>query len=503
MPGFSPELFVHTLALIGTVILIASLLSGLVERSGLPQVAVFLALGAVIGPYGLGIVDVTVNSPILRVVATLSLALVLFTDAVSLNLAEVRSHKLLAFLVLGPGTILSAALISGASMWLLGVPLALAAMLGATLASTDPVLLRGIIRRPELSTPVRQALRIESGLNDAVLLPVILVGIAVTHQMAITGANWSKLALQMLVLSPAAGIVVALAAIGALEMVRRRLGVRRDYESLYSLGVAFGAFAAAESVHGSGFIAVFAAGLTVAALDVELCDCFLEYGETTAEMALLFTFVLFGISLIWQGLATVTPMALLFTALVFIIRPLAFFPALAFAHLPRKDRLLLGWLGPRGLSSLLLILLPVFAGVPGSEFLLSVCCLVVLCSVVLHGFSPLVIFRSTPERAGVAQAQLRTLNEPPAERSSTARSILEPTGASEEASGEYIDIAELRALKERDSKSVVLVDARSHRTYDESDYVLEGAVRVDPERAVAEAHRLNFPRNATLALFCA
>ena len=80
-------------------------------------------------------------------------------------------------------------------------------------------------------------------------------------------------------------------------------GVRRDYESLYSLGVAFAAFAAAEAVHGSGFLAAFAAGLTIAALDVELCDCFLEYGETTAEMALLFTFVLFGSSLIWSGSA--------------------------------------------------------------------------------------------------------------------------------------------------------------------------------------------------------
>src|SRR5262245_27237694 len=260
MPAFSPELFVSTLALIGAVIVIASLLSGLVERSGLPQVAVFLALGAVIGPYGLGIVDVTVESPILRVVATLSLALVLFTDAVSLNVSELRSHKLLAFLVLGPGTIASALLIAGAGMWLLKLPVALAMILGAALASTDPVLMRGIIRRPELSGTVRQALRIESGLNDAALLPIVLVAIAtVTHNAASSADSWPKLALHMVVLSPAAGIAVALAGIGALEMVRRKLGVRRDYESIYSLGIAFAAFAAAESVHGSGFNSAVAA----------------------------------------------------------------------------------------------------------------------------------------------------------------------------------------------------------------------------------------------------
>ena len=107
----------------------------------------------------------------------------------------------------------------------------------------------------------------------------------------------------MLLLSPAAGVAVGFAGVKALELVRKRIGVRRDYESIYSLGLAFAAYAAAESVHGSGFIAAFAAGLTISALDVELCDCFLEYGETTAEMALLFTFVLFGTSIIWSGVS--------------------------------------------------------------------------------------------------------------------------------------------------------------------------------------------------------
>jgi NhaP-type Na+/H+ or K+/H+ antiporter len=497
MPAFNPELFVSTLALIGAVIVIASLLSGLVDRSGLPQVAVFLALGALIGPYGLGIVDVTVDSPILRVVATLSLALVLFTDAVSLNVAELSTHKLLAFLVLGPGTIFSALLVSVASVWLLHIPVALAAMLGAALASTDPVLLRSILRRPELSPTVRQALRIESGLNDALLLPIILVGIAAAQHMAAAPADWARLALRMVVLSPAAGIVVALGAIGALELVRRKVGVRRDYESIYSLGIAFAAFAAAESVHGSGFIAAFAAGLTVAALDVELCDCFLEYGETTAEMALLFTFVLFGVSLIWTGLATATPVALLFTVVVFMSRPLAFFPALAFAQLPWRDRILLGWFGPRGLSSLLLILLPVFAGISGSNFLLSVCCLVVLFSVVLHGLSPLVLFRSRGKRG--SQEAVAPPQMAPAPAKQAPLPILDET----QTTSEFIDIAELRSLMQRDPKSVVLVDARSQRSYDESEYLLEGAVRIDPERAVADARRLNLPREAVLAVFCA
>src|SRR5919109_1185794 len=90
MSTMSTELFVVTLALVGVVIVIAALLSGLVERSGLPQVVVFLALGVVVGPAGFGLLDVTLTSPVLRVVATLSLVLVLFTDAIAIDLGEAR-----------------------------------------------------------------------------------------------------------------------------------------------------------------------------------------------------------------------------------------------------------------------------------------------------------------------------------------------------------------------------------------------------------------------------
>jgi NhaP-type Na+/H+ or K+/H+ antiporter len=430
-------------------------------------------------------------------------------DAVSLNVKDLKKHRFLGFLVLGPGTLLSAVLVAVASVWLLHIPVVLAAMLGAALASTDPVLLRSIIRSPQLSPAVRQALRIESGLNDVVLLPIILVGIAVATQSAhFTGAGWSKLALVMLILSPAAGIIVALCAIGALDLVRRRLGVRRDYESIYSLGIAFAAFAAAESVHGSGFIAAFAAGLTIAMLDVELCDCFIEYGETTAEMALLFSFVLFGISLIWQGIATATPLAFLFATLVILIRPLAFVPALAFAKLSWRDRAQLGWFGPRGLSSLLLILLPVFASVSGSGFLLSVCCLVVLCSVVLHGFSPMFLLRApntaTSQEPAVAATQ-PNINPPEI-------TTPKPANASKPAAlpilntlpdSEFITPEQVRTLQETAPDSVILVDARSRRSFDESPHLLDGAVRLDPDQAKNDARRQNLPRDAVIAVLCA
>ncbi|MBI3539777.1 MAG: cation:proton antiporter [Candidatus Eisenbacteria bacterium] len=152
------EHFDVILALIGMVVIVASLLSGALERRGVPLVAVFLALGVLLGPWGLGIVDIGFASPELRVIATLALALVLFTDAVSLNTRELGARRALLVRLLGPGTLIPAAILTLAAMWLLELPLAAAAILGAALASSDPVLLRGALRSKALPDDVRTAI---------------------------------------------------------------------------------------------------------------------------------------------------------------------------------------------------------------------------------------------------------------------------------------------------------------------------------------------------------
>jgi sodium/hydrogen antiporter len=493
MEPFSPQFFILTLALVGLAIIVAALLSGLIDRSDVPQVGVFLALGAILGPAGLGLLDVSLDSPILRVVATLSLVLVLFTDAVSLSIAEVRRHRLLAFLVLGPGTLLSAALIALAAWWLLDFSPPAAAMIGAALASTDQVMLRGLLRRPGLPEAVRLALRLESGLNDIVLLPIILVAMALSSHTGLDGLESARLALELLLLGPGAGVAVGLLALGALELVRRRTGVRRDYESLYSLGVAFAAYAAAEAVHGSGFLAAFCAGLTIAALDVELCDCFLEYGQTTAEMTLLFTFILFGSSLIWQGLLVLNGTTLLFAVVVVLIRPVAFFVSLFCTNLDSRSRLLIAWFGPRGLSSLLLILVPVFGAVPGTEPLFVICCLVVLLSVALHGSSLMLLGREEPPAAASANQIPATIPSSNPEG---------PQAATVESDSDRISMEELRALQSAGAP-VLIVDVRADTSFNSSEFQAQGALRIPPDQAVRRIAELNVPHETWIVLFCA
>ena len=482
------------LAIIGIVIVVSALLSGLIDKSGLPQVAVFIGIGAALGPWGLGVFTMTLDSPILRAVATLSLTLVLFTDAVTLNINEVRRNAPLAFRMLGPGTILCATLMAVAAWWLLGIQPASAAILGAALASTDPVLLRSLLRRRDISPVTRQALQLESGLNDVVLLPIVVVAIALTgHHVHSTG-GFARMGLGLFVLGPGAGIAIGLLGVAALDLVRKRTGVRRDYESLYSLGVAFSAYAAAEAVHGSGFLAAFAAGLTIAALDVELCDCFIEYGGVTAEMLLLFTFVIFGASLIWTGFSGLNVPTLIFAAFSVLIRVPVYLLSLIGSNVDRRGRLVIAWYGPSGLSSLLLVLLAVFAGLPGSDRLFAICSLIVLISIVVHGFSPMLLERIAGEREPEPAGPIQTPTEP--------RSLPVIVSDGPAVGPQSITLEELDQLQ-KSGEPLNILDVRTERSRETSDLQAQGSLRLPPDDVIPQARKLNLPKEAWLIAYCA
>jgi NhaP-type Na+/H+ or K+/H+ antiporter len=437
----------------------------------------------------------TLESPVLRVVAALSLTLVLFTDAVTLNIKEVKRDSGLAFRMLGPGTLLCAALTAFAAWWLLDIAPAPAAILGAALASTDPVLLRSLLQRRDISSDTRQALRLESGLNDVVLLPIVMVAITLTGEHNFATTSLPKMGFGLFILGPGAGIAIGLIAVAALDLIRKRTGVRRDYESLYSLGVAFSAFAAAEAVHGSGFLAAFAAGLTIAALDVELCDCFIEYGGVTAEMLLLFTFVIFGSSLIWTGFSEVNTRTIIFVIIALLVRIPVYLLSLIGSRVDRRGRFVIAWFGPSGLSSLLLILLPIFAGVPGSDRLFRICALIVLISVVVHGTSPMLLARFC------RQPEPEPLEPPVPEPVTEPRSL--PVLESGEAVGtQTVTLDELERLQKSGNK-VMILDVRTERSRDTSDSQADGSIRIVPENVVIQAQKLGLPKDAWLIAYCA
>jgi sodium/hydrogen antiporter len=191
----------------------------------------------------------------------------------------------------------------------------------------------------------------------------------------------------------------------------------------------------------------------------------------------------------------------------------AFIPALLPAHIPWRERGLIAWFGPRGLSSLLLVLLAVFGNVPGSRNLLTIACLVVLSSIVLHGFSPFLFLRSTKSggRESV-QSKRQDLNEFPAsvpiasEPQVTCSLACPSDGPSSSepqlSHSEYLDTAELVRL-EQASAPVVVVDARTDRSYNDSQLEIPGAVRLHPDHASLDAERLKLPFDTVLAVLCA
>jgi NhaP-type Na+/H+ or K+/H+ antiporter len=226
-------------------------------------------------------------------------------------------------------------------------------------------------------------------------------------------------------------------------------------------------------VHGSGFLAAFAAGLTIALFDVELCDCFKEYGETTAELLLLLTFVLLGSSLIWSGLPLANGRTLAFAVLVLLARPAIYLTSFARSRVDRSARRIVAWFGPRGLSSLLLALLPVFAGAPAGAEIFRIACLVVLLSIVVHGGTWMWLAR-------------------------TRRGDPTPPG---EASAELVSPDEVRALLAAGEK-LVPIDVRKPDPRAESDLQAAGSRRLSLDGAAEDARVQGLPSDAWLVTYC-
>src|SRR5262252_9465519 len=364
------------LGIVALVLMISALASGLVERAPVSFPMLFLALGFVLGPLGTGLVRLGPDNQILHIVAVLALSLVLFLDAVNLERAQERHDLFVPLLTLGPGTLLVIGLTTVAALWLLHLPLALALLLAAILAPADPVVLRDVTQDARLPTVVRRALSIESGANDAVVLPVVLVMIAVVGQHVGGPAGWAFFLFRLLIVGPLCGFVIGGLGAWLMSQADARFGIRREFQSLYGIGIVMAAYATGATVGVDGFLPAFAAGVSVTVLNQALCDCFLEYGEATSLMTMLLSFVLFGALLsatFGRSSAAALASALALAGIViFLARPAAVGLLLARApNLSWRGRAFIAWFGPRGLTSLLYALLVITSGLPQGVELLA------------------------------------------------------------------------------------------------------------------------------------
>jgi NhaP-type Na+/H+ or K+/H+ antiporter len=477
-------------ALLAVVLTLSALVSGLVERAPLSFPMIFLGLGFLLGPRGLGVLTIDAHSPVLETIGVLSLALVLFLDAVNMQLDEIRRDWLVPVLSLGPGTLLIITGVALAAYALVGTTPAQSLLLGAILASTDPVVLRDVLRDGRIPRSIRQALGVEAGMNDIVVLPIVLILIAVLRAQVGSAGEWLLFLGKLLVLSPLVGLGIG--GIGAYLMGKAdaRFNIRREYQALYGIGLVLAAFAAGQAVQGDGFLAAFFAGLAVTLFNVSLCDCFMEYGEVTSEMCMLLAFILFGALLSTLLGQAPLPQALLLALLaIALIRPLALLLVLQRATMSNAARGFIGWFGPRGLNSLLLALLVVQAELPEAERLLAITGVVVLVSVVVHGTS------ATPLSAWYARRVAQAAPTLAEEREGTAVGLFQPDAQETP----RITPHELAALL-AGPQPPQLLDVRTRAQYDQDTGQIPGSVRVLPDQL--EEWIVDADRARALVAYC-
>ena len=461
--------FVLAFGLIAVVLTITALVSGLVQRSPLSFPLIFLGLGLLLGEGVLGIIEIGPHDPALEIVATLTLSLVLFLDAVKLQIDELGKRWVTPALILGPGTGLIIGLGAVAMALLFGFPWVVAVIGGAVLASTDPVVLREIVRDRRIPRSMRQTLKIEVGMNDIIVLPVILVLIAVATDQASDTAGWLVLLVKLLLLGPAIGFIIGGVGSWLVSKIDARMNIPREYQALYGVGLVLASYAAATTAGGDGFLSAFAAGLAVVLLNQKLCDCFLEFGEVTSEMAMLLAFILFGAALsgIFDTVA-VGSSVILAVLVIFVIRPSVLGLVLARARISWEGHAFISWFGPRGLNSLLLALLVVNAGILGSELLLATIGVVVLASVLLHGATAVPAISWYGKRAA-----RETLRE---EREGTVSGLL----SHPDEAVPRITTQGLKQLLDEPNPPLVL-DVRSRSSYERDGERIPSGIRVLPD----------------------
>ncbi len=457
--------------MLAVVLTAAPLVAGVVTRGPLSFPMLFLGLGLLLGPGALGIVQLNAQSPAVESVATVSLALVLFLDAVKLDVPELRRDWRVPFLSLGPVTLLTVGGVALAAHFLFGAGLAPSLLLGAILAPTDPVVMRDVVRNERIPRSIRQALSVEAGMNDIVVLPIVLILSSVLQAESRNALDWVIFLAQLLLLSPLVGLAVGGVGAWLMGTVDARLSVPKEYQALYGLGLVLAAYVAAQAVGGDGFLAAFFAGLAVNVFDVTLCDCFMDYGEVTAEMAMLLAFILFGIVLSsLLGTAPLIPSLILAGLLIVVIRPLVMVLVLQRARISLEARVFLGWFGPRGLSALLLALLVVEANLPEGEIILAITGMVVLVSVIAHGIT------ATPLSNWYGQRVAHAEQTRPEEREGTAAGLFE-----KEASDVPRITPEELARQLVGPRPPIILDVRARAAYDEDTGQIPGSIRVLPD----------------------
>ncbi|WP_454863385.1 cation:proton antiporter [Pseudomonas hormoni] len=381
----------QNLALLAAFLLIYSIFAGRFESRLLNGPLMFMLAGLILGPAYLGILEPRINKDGLKILAELTLAIVLFSDAANADLKVLRAHEGLPLRLLMIGLPLT--MLSG---WLVGIwlfpqiPLVELAILATLLAPTDAALGKAVVSNPKVPASVREGLNVESGLNDGICVPVLLMFLALLVEEQTQSPL--SLALELVIEELGIGAITGVALTFGAWLLQRYSGKHRWQTPMWSQltlpGLAILCFATAQASGGSGFIASFVGGLLASYLFTEQKHQLLKASEEFASLLSVITWVVFGALVIPWAWSSFTWNIWLYAVLsLTAIRILPVLISLAGTGFDFETRLFIGWFGPRGLASIVFAIMILDYPLQASRTLVAVAACTVLLSVLLHGLS--------------------------------------------------------------------------------------------------------------------
>ena len=382
----------ENLAIIGIVVFVYSIVSGGVEKTPVNGALIFTACGLALGPLGLGVLNLNVDREGLRTIAELTLALVLFTDAANANLAILKKSFHIPQRLLLIGLPLTIALGFGAGLVLFDeLSLFEVAILATMLAPTDAALGKAVVTNQAVPANIREGLNVESGLNDGICVPILFVFLALAIDTGMQG-NTPMLAFKLVAQQIGIGLVVGggLTLLGSwlIRQFAQRDWITKTWRQLPVVALSVVCFAIAQTLGGSGFIACFAGGLLFGAVTKPHKGKLLLAAEGTGDTLALVTWLLFGAGVIGQAIGSFTWQVVAYSILsLTLIRMLPVFLTLTGMGLHTDEKLFMGWFGPRGLASIVFVVIVLNDNVPGGQTIAMTAVCTIVLSVFAHGVS--------------------------------------------------------------------------------------------------------------------
>ena len=363
-----------------SVVLFAGvLLSGLAHRTVLSTAVLFLLAGFVLGDGVTGIVLLEPDDEIVVGLAELALFSVLYTDGMRIGFSDLRTAWRLPGRALVLGMPLTFGITALLAHYVAGLPWSESMLVGAVLAPTDPVFASAIVGREEVPRRLRSLLNVESGVNDGLALPVVLVLLAVLSRDEVSYVDLvSELALGI-----ALGAIVP--AVMVLLIRSRFTSATPLYASLGGLSIGLVVLSLASVTHANLFLAAFTAGVTVATLAEDVEKSFAEFGELVTELLKLAAILVFGALISPAFLGEIPLGGYVFAVLALLVaRPLAIFFSLLRSNLPWPEQAVAAWFGPKGFASVVYGLLILEAGVSRADDMFHLVALVIFASILAH-----------------------------------------------------------------------------------------------------------------------